>query len=110
MCQQCNDSLVAAATAANLLASAANTLYNMNSHEAANALAKAAAQLFEPAVEAADNGKPEGKSGGVDPAAEARREANASLPKGFVIGDDDIVRLDGAVIGRAVLIKRPTQH
>ena len=109
MCQECDSTLMAAATAANLLAQAAKTLYSINHEAESKVLAKAAAELFQPAVEAADNGKPEGKSEGVDPVTEARREANASLPKGIVIGDDDIVYMNGEAIGRAVLIKRPTQ-
>jgi hypothetical protein len=113
MCRKCNEALLAAATAANLLAEASATLYNINQQEAANTLANAAADLFKPAEETQAPGAPGTASkneGSVDPMAAARAEINAQLPEGMTIGDDDLVYLNGKAIGEAMIIRRPTKH
>lgn len=117
MCKQCDEALLAAASAANLLATAAQTLYSMNDHANSSVLADAAGDLFKPAKQNTDNaasgiaGTASSKGeGSVDPSAEARAEINSQLPEGMQIGEDGLVYLNGKAVGEAVLIRRPTRH
>lgn len=116
MCQKCNDALMSAASAASLLAKAAKDLYSINNHTEADVLAKAAAELFKPEEEVkakapGTKGSPDTSEGSVLSGEEqARAELNATLPEGMVIGDDNLVRINGVVIGQAMIVRRPTRH
>lgn len=110
MCQECNDALMASATAASLLAEAAEKLYNINSSTESQILAKAAAELFKP-VEEDDKAKAPGTKGTASSLEEqALAELNATLPEGMVIDDNGVVRINGVAIGQAMLTRRPTRH
>lgn len=117
MCKQCDEALLAAASAANLLATAAQTLYSMNDHTNSAVLANAAGDLFKPVKQDTDNaassnaGTASSKGeGSTDIHAEARAEINSQLPEGMQIGDDGLIYLNGKAVGEAVLIRRPTRH
>lgn len=113
MCKLCNDTLLAAASAANQLAEAAEKLYDINMHAQAKTLADAAADLFKPAAEeqASPGSSGEaGKSEGIDPEAAARAEINSLLPEGMELGADGKLYLNDKSIGEAVIIRRPTKQ
>lgn len=120
MCQQCDNALLAAATSADLLASAAQKLHSINETAASKVLSKAAADLFTEAPtetvvpgtrqsgqagDASDETRPLGAS-----VAEILRDLNATLPEGVVIGDDGILYVNSAPLGRVAVVKRPTRH
>lgn len=110
MCQLCNDSLLAAANAANLLANAAKQLYAINQTTEANVLAKAAADLFsKPKVSGetdAGQASPNASKGAPEDV-----KPQVELPKGFDIDPETgIVSINGVAIGRAVLVRRPAKH
>lgn len=103
MCEKCNEALLAAATAASMLASAAKDLFEIHHHTEATTLAKAAAELFQ------------------EPRVSGETEADAQAPGKPENADEDVspfhvdektgvVYVNGVAIGRAVLVRRPTKH
>lgn len=113
MCKLCNESLLAAAHAAAMLASAAKDLYNINQSAEASTLAKAAAELFTVAKEERRTGdvSPNQSKPAEDAAQPGQtRESANPQPKGFDIDDEGIVRINGVALGRVVVISKPTQH
>lgn len=106
MCEKCNEALIAAATAAKLLAEAANTLYNINEQASSKILADAAAELFTPTKTSDVNNfkdaaeTPKGNPGKEEP------------PRPFHIDDNGVVYINGAALGRIVVLggRKPTQH
>jgi hypothetical protein len=119
MCQKCNDSLLAAAQAASLLASAAKDLYDINQTAQAKSLAQAAADLFsivKDDVPSGDYATTPGEAGDTGSAQDAPKKASdpkntpgVKLPQGFTISDDGIMYINGAAVGRVVVIG-PTKH
>lgn len=113
MCQLCNVRLMAAAQSASLLARAAKDLYDMNDHVNSAVLAKAAGNLFvEPKVSGETNVKPDASKEATDPAS-GTGEAQADAPKrpqGFFIDDEGMVFINGAALGRVVVLGKPTRH
>ena len=109
MCEKCNESLVAAATAANLLAEAASKLYNINQHAESPILGKAAAALFKPAeeIEPMVTGSAEkGAPGNYSQVKDERQSINDLLPEGMYISENGLLYLNDALIGKAVLVQR----
>lgn len=114
MCKLCNDSLLAAAQAASLLAGAAKDLYNINQSAEASTLAKAAAELFTVAKKERQTGdaspnqsKPaeDAAQPGQTPGAERKR------PNGFYFEEETgVVYINGAALGRVVVIDKPIKH
>jgi hypothetical protein len=122
MCQKCNDSLLAAAQAASLLASAAKDLYDINQTAQAKTLAQAAAELFSIvkddvpsgsyATTPGEAGTAAGDTGSAQDApkdAAEKKEPRSNLPQGFTISDDGIMYINGTAVGRVVVIG-PTKH
>lgn len=104
MCEKCNEALMAAATAANLLADAAKKLYEINASKEATTLAKAAAELFQEPRES-------GEVGTAAQTASSEDKPAAKLPESFSVDEKTgIVYVNGVAIGQAVLVRRPTKH
>lgn len=112
MCEQCNRDLLAAAQAASLLASAAKDLYDINQHNESKTLAVAAAELFSSVKSDVPSGRynTEPAETPAEPEkAEPGKKSGSKLPQGFTISDDGIMYINGAAIGRVVVIG-PTKH
>ncbi|AXC36449.1 hypothetical protein HOT57_gp05 [Pseudomonas phage phCDa] len=109
MCQACNDSLLAGANAARLLAAAAKDLHMINETKASSVLAEAAAELFKidpiPAKGEAGNTQATNSAGETD-LGRARRALNDTLPEGVTIREDGALILNGSVVGQALLVRR----
>lgn len=103
MCQKCNEALMAAASAASLLAKAAKDLYDINENSASSALAKAAAELFS-----TETGEP--KTGETGDASTEDVAKAAGFPKGFYIDEKaGLVYFDGTLIGRVIAMPKTPQ-
>lgn len=110
MCQKCNDALLAAANASLMLASAAEKLYAINQQAQAQVLAEASAELFKPVKEERRSGETEAASASPG-TPEDKPEASNGVPKhGFHIDDDGALYINGAYLGRAVVVKAPVRH
>lgn len=112
MCEVCNESLLAGASAAKDLAQAAFTLESVNFSEEAKVLAKAAADLFRPeaskpnAGSGETNGAQSSENAKESDLERARRALNESLPESVKIGEDGVLYLNGKAVGQAVLVRR----
>jgi len=116
MCHKCNEALLASAEAANLLASAAKTLYEINRTNESQILAEAAAELFKPVEEVASETASEsvsGKAGSDETVRNPYAKFNESLPSFLHVAGDGTLYVDNVPVGKvgtSLHVRTATKH